>query len=193
MFTGIVEEIGEVASLKTEKNLAVLNIKAKKVLGGVKNGDSIAVNGVCLTVTSKQKSTLTFDLMKETLLKSSLGELKVGSKINLERALKVSDRLNGHVVTGHIDQAARITSIIKKENYVELKISLDKNLRQYIVSKGSVCLDGVSLTVGGVSQNAFSVFLIPFTLDVTTLGLKRVGDKINIEADVLAKYVLNRK
>lgn len=195
MFTGIVEEIGQITSLKTKRNLAVLDLKANKVLGGVKKGDSIAVNGVCLTVTTKNKKncTLRFDLMKETLLKSSLGQLKSGSKVNLERALKLSDRLSGHVVTGHIDRAARIKDIIRKENYVELKISLDKSLKRYVVLKGSVCLDGVSLTVGKLEKNCFSVYLIPFTLAVTTLGLKRKGDRINVEADVLAKYVLNRR
>ncbi len=193
MFTGIVEEMGRVASLTKQKNLAVLNIKARKVIKGIKKGDSIAVNGVCLTVTSLKSGVLTFDLMKETLVTSALKNLKKDSAVNLERALKVDDRLSGHVVTGHIDGAAKVLNVIKKENYIELILSLDKNLKRYIVAKGSVCLDGVSLTVGKVSAKVFSVYLIPFTHKVTTLGTKKVGDLVNVEADVLAKYVLNKR
>ena len=191
MFTGIIEDIGIVESIENKKNLSVLKIRAKKVARGVKAGDSIAVDGVCLTVTALHKNFLTFDVMRETLLKSTLGAFKRNTQVNLERALKMGDRLSGHFVTGHVDCVSRIKDLIKGKNYLELKMDLPKNLLKYVVSKGSVCIDGVSLTVGQVRKNHFSVYLIPFTKITTTLGLKHKGDKVNIETDVLAKYIFN--
>lgn len=189
MFNGIVEETGVVEGIEQRKNLVVLRVRARKVLKGAKGGDSIAVDGVCLTVTEKKKNTLTFDLMRETLEKTSLGRLNCGEKVNLERALAVGDRISGHFVTGHIDGVGRIEARVEEPNYTELSIHLSKTLRRYIVPKGSVCLDGVSLTVGVVRQNLFTVYLIPFTKQQTTLGFRKKGDMVNIEADILARYV----
>ncbi|MCA9408659.1 MAG: riboflavin synthase [Candidatus Omnitrophica bacterium] len=190
MFTGIVEELGIVKNLKQLKNLSILTVAAKKTLRGVKQGDSVAVNGVCLTAIKITKTQLQFDMMKETLEKTTLGRLKLDEYVNLERALKASDRLGGHFVTGHVDEIAVIKDVIKQKNYTEIKITFPKKLKKYIVKKGSICVDGVSLTVGSVGQNVFSVYLIPFTQEVTTFGLKRKGDKVNIEIDILARYIL---
>ena len=190
MFTGIIEDIGIVESIENKKNLSVLKIRAKKVARGVKAGDSIAVDGVCLTVTATDKKKLAFDVMRETLIKTTLGSLKLQQKVNLERALKMGDRLSGHFVTGHVDCVSRIKDLIKGKNYLELKMDLPKNLLKYVASKGSVCIDGVSLTVGQVRKNDFSVYLIPFTKKMTTLGLKQKGNKLNVEVDLLAKYIL---
>lgn len=191
MFNGIVEEIGTVDALERRKNLAVLKVRARKALKGTNPGDSIAVDGVCLTVTDKRKDILAFDMMRETVSKTSLGRLRRGDKVNLERALKADGRVNGHFVTGHIDGVGRVEARIVEANYMELSIRTPKGLGRYIASKGSVCLDGVSLTVGKVSKDRFSVYLIPFTKQVTTLGSKKKGGRVNIETDILAKYLLN--
>lgn len=192
MFTGIVEEIGKVVKIEGKKSLTVLSVSAKKVLARLKVGDSVAVDGVCLTVTRKTPTQLIFDLMRETLKATTLGRVRPGTKVNLERALRVGDRLSGHFVTGHVDAIGRIEGKITRANYVELRIDLKKDLKKYLVPKGSVCLNGVSLTVGEVKQNWFSVYLIPFTNKVTTLGSKKKRDLVNLETDVLAKYVLNK-
>ncbi|MDP8212693.1 MAG: riboflavin synthase [Candidatus Zapsychrus exili] len=189
MFSGIVEETGVVQSVIHKKNLCVLNIKAKKVFRGTKQGDSISVNGVCLTVVKVKTGVLTFDIMLETMQKTTLGVATKGVKVNLERALRMNDRISGHFVSGHVDNVRKITQIITGENYTEIRISINKELSKYIVQKGSVSLDGVSLTVGDVRKNDFSVYLIPFTLEVTNLGIKKKGDTINIETDILAKYL----
>ena len=191
MFTGIIEDIGVVHAIEKKKDFIVLKIRPQKVWRGIKLGESVAVDGVCLTVTATDKKILTFDVMRETLVKTTLGSLKLEQKVNLERALKMGDRLSGHFVTGHVDCVSRIKDLIKGKNYLELKMDLPKNLLKYVVSKGSVCIDGVSLTVGQVRKNDFSVYLIPFTKTNTTLGLKHKGDKVNIETDVLAKYIFN--
>lgn len=192
MFNGIVEEIGIVDALERRRNLAVLKVRARKVMPGTKLGDSIAVEGVCLTVTDKKENVLTFDMMRETMNKTSLGRLRRGAKVNLERALKAGGRVSGHFVTGHIDDVGRVEQKITEANYEELSVRLPKGLGKYIVPKGSIALDGVSLTVGKVGKDRFSVYLIPFTRQVTTLGAKKKGDPVNIETDILAKYVLNR-
>ena len=191
MFNGIVEEAGIVEALERRKNLSVLKVRARKVLQGTKPGDSIAVDGVCLTVTDKKKDVLTFDMMRETVNKTSLGRLRRGDKVNLERALKAGGRVSGHFVTGHVDDVGRIEGKITAANYMELSIRLPKGLGKYIVPKGSVALDGVSLTVGKVGKVFFSVYLIPFTKQVTTLGAKKKGDRVNIETDILAKYLFS--
>ena len=193
MFNGIVEEIGIVDALERRKNLSALKVRARKVLQGTKPGDSIAVEGVCLTVTEKKKNILAFDMMRETVSKTSLGQLRRGDKVNLERALKAGVRVSGHFVTGHIDGAGRVEQKIAEANYGELSIRLPKGLGKYIVPKGSVALDGVSLTVGKVGKGRFSVYLIPFTTRVTTLGAKKKGDWVNIETDILAKYLLSAR
>ncbi|MBF0483246.1 MAG: riboflavin synthase [Candidatus Omnitrophica bacterium] len=190
MFSGIVEETGIVQKIDQKPNLHTLFIKAKKVLKDTAAGDSICVSGVCLTVTKRIKDVLVFDIMLETIRKTTLGVLKVGGKVNLERALKMESRISGHFVSGHVDNMETVKNIITGENYTELQITISKELKKFVVQKGSVCLDGVSLTVGDVRKNDFSVYLIPFTLDVTTLGINKKGDKINIETDILAKYVM---
>ena len=192
MFTGIVEETGKVQSLGRKKNLSLLKISARKVTKGVRLGGSMAVDGACLTVVEIKNHVLAFDMMKATLSTTTLGRLKPGDEVNLERSLKLNGRVHGHFMTGHIDQAAAIKARIKRENYIELRFPLSKAIKQYIVPKGSVAVDGVSLTVGGVAKDSFSVYLIPFTKQVTTLAGKKKGDRVNIETDILAKYVLKR-
>jgi len=193
MFTGIIEEMGVVKGIVSKKNLSVLRVRAKKILKDVKEGTSVAVNGVCLTVTDVKRDVLTFDIMRETLLKTNLGTLTFKNRVNLERALKADGRIDGHFVSGHVDDMGIVTDRITGENYTELRISIRKDLRKYLAPKGSVCLDGVSLTIGEVKNMYFSVYLIPFTLEVTTLGQMRKGDRVNIETDILAKYILNEK
>ena len=191
MFNGIVEEAGIVEALERRKNLSVLKVRARKVLQGTKPGDSIAVEGVCLTVTDKKENILAFDMMRETVDKTSLGRLRRGDKVNLERALKAGGRVSGHFVTGHVDDVGRIEGKTTAANYTELSVRLPRGLGKYIVPKGSVALDGVSLTVGKVGKVFFSVYLIPFTKQVTTLGAKKKGDRVNIETDILAKYLFS--
>lgn len=193
MFTGIVEECGTVHSIKEKKNLFVLTVSAKKVLRGAILGGSVAVDGVCLTVVAHSNVALTFDVMKETLEKTTLRYLRIGSKVNLERPLKAANRINGHFVQGHIDDIGTITRKISQPNYIELRIAIKKSLIPFIVPKGSVCLDGISLTVGKVWDRYFSIYIIPHTLKITTLGHKGLLDKVNIETDILAKYIRNPK
>ena len=192
MFSGIIEEIGKVQQLSVKKDCAVLKVRAKKIVKGVKLGASFAVNGACLTVTKIRKSDLTFDIMRETLRVTNLGLLKVHAPVNLERSLKANGSIDGHFVTGHVDAVSLVENKITRANYTELVIRIPKDLRRFIVAKGSVCLDGVSLTVGAVRKVSFSVYLIPFTKRFTTLGLRQKGDQVNLEADILAKYVLNK-
>lgn len=191
MFTGIVEEIGIVEDVQRQKNLIILRVRTKKVLKGIKKGESLAVDGVCLTVTNIKKNILFFDIMRETLLQTTLGYLRPRDQVNLERALKAADRLSGHFVTGHVDSVGVIKKRISRPNYTELRISFKKQLRPYLVTKGSICVDGISLTVGKVAKDFFSVYLIPFTKKVTTLGFKKEGDKVNLETDILAKYLFH--
>ncbi|MBU1996547.1 MAG: riboflavin synthase [Candidatus Omnitrophica bacterium] len=190
MFSGIVEETGIVEKIVKKENLSTLYIRGKKVVRGTKVGDSISVSGVCLTVTGVNNGLLCFDIMKETIIKTSLGKLCTKSKVNLERALKMNSRISGHFVSGHVDNMETVKDVITGPNYTEIQVTVSKELSKYIVPKGSVTLDGVSLTVGDVRKKFFSVYLIPFTLEVTTLGINKKGDKINIETDILAKYVL---
>ncbi len=190
MFTGIVEAQGVVKDLTKEKNLFVLKISASKIFKGTKKGDSICVNGVCLTVSSIQQKKLSFDIMRETILRTGLKNLKKRDSVNLERALTARSRFGGHFVTGHVDDVGVITACIKQKNYVEQRVHIHPKLMRFIVPKGSVCIEGVSLTVGEVKKDYFSVYLIPFTLRYTTLGVKKSGDTVNVEVDILARYVL---
>ena len=192
MFSGIIEEIGIVEQINTSKNLSTLKVRAKKAIKGVKPGASIAVDGTCLTVTGIRNNVFTFDVMRESLLKTTLGSLKIKAKVNLERALLANGRIDGHFVTGHVDAIGVIKDKVTEANYTDLRIGLTKDLARHIVPKGSVCLDGVSLTVGEVKKSYFSVYLIPFTKKETTLGSKKKGDKVNIETDILAKYIVNK-
>jgi len=190
MFTGITENIGQVTKVTRKPNLATIAINAGAMASGVKRGESLSVDGVCLSVTRKSRNILAFDVMKETLDRTTLGTLSAKDKVNLERALKVRDRLNGHFVTGHIDGIGRIKNIIRDANYCEFKIQAPNPLMRFIAPKGSICIDGISLTVGRVGKNYFSFYLIPYTQKGTTLGHKRIGQSVNIETDILAKYIL---
>jgi len=165
-------------------------VRADKLLKGVKVGDSISVDGACLTVTQIKNKVASFDLMKETMDKTTLQFLKPGSEVNLEGALRVNDRLGGHFVSGHIDGVGVIKKRISKTNYEEFQIEIPKPLSKYLAPKGSVSVDGISLTLGEVNRNVFSIYIIPHTLAVTTLGSKKGGSKVNIETDLLAKYIL---
>ena len=185
MFTGIVEEVGQVKAIGN----GTLQIQATKVLEDVKLGDSIAVNGICLTVTGFNSHSFQADVMPETIKRTSLGELKLGSPVNLERALTLSSRLGGHIVSGHIDGTGRIVSLKEDKNAILMKIQADGAILRYIVEKGSVALDGISLTVAQVDSRDFTVSLIPHTRQVTNLSVKGEGSLINIENDVVGKYV----
>lgn len=189
MFTGIVEETGIVKALSANTLPAKIQIQCNQVLNDTQIGDSIAVNGVCLTATEISKPTFTADIMKETLERSSLGDLKVGSIVNLERAASLNTRLGGHIVSGHIDGTGKISKIEEIENTHWYTIKCDNNLLNLIVEKGSITIDGISLTVARVSHEDFQVSIIPHTLRETTLMGKKVGDKVNLENDIIGKYV----
>lgn len=189
MFTGIVEEVGVVEGIKNGEKSSRITIKAKKVLYGTKLGDSISANGVCLTVTNLGESTFHADVMAETLRRSNLGELSKGSKVNLERALSLETRLGGHIVSGHIDGTGIVTSLWKEDNATWVTISTGEEILRYIVEKGSIAIDGISLTVAYVDNDEFKVSIIPHTGDETTLLHKRVGDTVNLECDLIGKYV----
>jgi len=185
VFTGIVEEVGEVRHAAEGR----LQILARRVLEGTEVGDSIAVNGVCLTVTSLTEEGFAADVMPETLRRSSLGALRPGSRVNLERALTLASRLGGHLVSGHIDGTGRVAEIRREKNARVMTLAAPPELTRYIVVKGSVALDGVSLTVAAAGERDFSVSLIPHTRQATTLEERKVGDTVNIETDIIGKYV----
>ncbi|WP_392541928.1 riboflavin synthase [Oryzobacter telluris] len=189
MFTGIVEELGTVTALEHGADSARLTVRGPLVTSDATHGASIAVNGVCLTVTEHGGGDFTVDVMAETLRRSSLGVLRPGDPVNLERAMAASSRFGGHVVQGHVDGTATITAREPGERWEVVRFTLPPDLAPYLVEKGSITVDGVSLTVVDVDDDAFSVSLIPTTLDLTTLGTKAVGDPVNLEVDVLAKYV----
>ena len=189
MFTGIVEELGEVAGLADLGDSVRLTLRGPVVVDGAGHGDSIAVNGVCLTVVESGTDTFTADVMRETLDHSSLGALVVGDPVNLERPMRLDGRLGGHLVQGHVDGTGTIESRDRSEHWEVVRISLPADLARYVVHKGSITVDGVSLTVASVDDRSFTVSLIPTTLALTTLGRKQVGDPVNLEVDVVAKYV----
>lgn len=189
MFTGIIEETGVLCEKKMGTLSAQVRIQCQKVLEGTKVGDSIAVNGICLTVTSMTRDSFTADVMAETMRRSSLSELAVPGVVNLERAMAADGRFGGHIVSGHIDGIGRITDIRQEENAVWYTVQAEKTLLRYIVEKGSVALDGISLTVAKVTENDFQVSVIPHTRQETALTEKKVGSVLNIECDVVGKYV----
>ena len=189
MFTGIVEELGAIRAVRRGAASAVLSIGAAEVLSDLKIGDSVAVNGVCLTVTSLDDGGFTADVMHETLNRSSLGALAPGGRVNLERAMPANGRFGGHIVSGHIDGTGKIASVRPDDNALWYTISAAPELLRYIVEKGSITIDGISLTVAAVDEVSFSVSLIPHTAAVTTLGKKRAGDTVNLETDIIGKYV----
>lgn len=189
MFTGIIEEIGHVAAIKKGVKSVVLTIKAKKVLEDAKLGDSIAVNGVCLTVTNLAKDAFMADVMHETMNRSSFSKLKVGDELNLERAMLAGGRFGGHIVSGHIDGLGIIAEIKKDDNAYWYKIKTSEEILRGIVMKGSICIDGISLTVADLDNTSFSVSIIPHTRANTILFKKQLGDCVNLENDIVGKYI----
>lgn len=189
MFTGIVEEKGIIEKvLKGTKSCSV-TVMADKVFDDIKPGDSIAVNGVCLTVTEFKKPYFTADVMPETMRRTNLGGLVKGSRVNLERAMQLNGRFGGHIVSGHIDGTGTILTMVREDNAVWIRVGVPNAMTKYIVEKGSVTLDGISLTVADTAPEEFSVSIIPHTAAETTLSERRTGDKINIECDIIGKYV----
>ncbi|WP_030144980.1 riboflavin synthase [Spirillospora albida] len=189
MFTGIVEELGEIVAIESAGDSATLTIRGPVVTQDAVHGASIAVNGVCLTVVDVADGVFTADAIKETLDKSSLGALEPGSRVNLERPVRLSDRLGGHLVQGHVDGVGAILSREPGERWDVVTISLPPDLSRYLVDKGSITVDGISLTVVEAKDDRFSVALIPTTLALTTLGHKKAGDPVNLEVDIVGKYV----
>ena len=189
MFTGIVEELGEIIGIDRQGISGTIRIRAKKVLEGTKIGDSIAVNGICLTVTSMQDGMFTADVMAETIRRSSLAQAKAGDAVNLERAMAADGRFGGHIVSGHIDGTGMIRSYRREENAVWVTIAAKPEILRLIVEKGSICIDGISLTVATVTEDTFSVSIIPHTGAETTLLTHEPGALVNLENDVVGKYV----
>jgi riboflavin synthase len=188
MFTGLIEETGIIQTLQSEGPACQLTVKAEKVLQGIQLGDSIANNGCCLTVTSVSGKKITFDLLQETLRATNLVQATPGRLVNLERSLKLSDRIGGHFVTGHVDSTGVISQWEKEGNDYVLEIEVPAGMERYVVPKGCIAIDGISLTVGKVSKNRFNVWIIPHTYEVTALKERKTGDRVNLEFDLLAKY-----
>ncbi len=190
MFTGIVEELGRVAAIQELPDNAIrITIEGPIVLSDANLGDSICVNGVCLTVAEQTGDVFTADVMSETINRTTIGDLLAGSPVNLERPVTLSTRLGGHLVQGHVDAVGEVSAREHSENWDVVTITPPKDLLKYVVEKGSITIDGTSLTVSAVTDSTFSVSLIPATLDKTTLGIRQIGDRVNLEVDVLAKYV----
>lgn len=191
MFTGLIAELGEVTAITKGETSAVFSINSPALISEIKLGDSVAINGVCLTATSLSSTGFTADVMVQTLSLTSLTEIKVGSPVNLELAAQLNARMGGHMVQGHVDGVATVVGLTPGEKWAQFDIKVPEHLIKYIVNQGSICLDGVSLTVGEISDanNQLTVWLIPETLERTNLSSKKPGDLINIEVDVLAKYV----
>lgn len=189
MFTGIVETVGSVVDVAARGESVKLTIDAKEVAEGVRIGDSIAVGGACLTVVAAENGRLAFEAVRETLARTALAELRAGSRVNLERAMRADARLDGHIVQGHVDETGRVRELRRRGEDVQLFVACSAAFAACLVPKGSVAIDGVSLTVVDVADEGFDVVLIPHTLAVTTLGGLRGGERVNLEADVLGKYV----
>lgn len=189
MFTGIIEEVGTVKNMQRGKDSVVLTIGATQIMEGTRLGDSIAVNGICLTVTDLHGDSFSADVMHETMNRSSLAKLTVGQKVNLERAMPANGRFGGHIVSGHVDGTGQIVDICKDDVAVWYTIATGAELMRYIVEKGSIAVDGISLTVARVKQDAFAVSTIPHTVRNTVLQDKSPGDTVNLECDVIGKYV----
>jgi riboflavin synthase len=190
MFTGIVEELGRVAAIQALPDNAIrITIEGPTVLSDANLGDSICVNGVCLTVAEQDGDQFTADVMSETINRTTIGDLLAGSQVNLERPVTLATRLGGHLVQGHVDAVGEVSAREHSENWDVVTITPPKELLKYVVEKGSITIDGTSLTVSAVTDSNFSVSLIPATLEKTTLGIRQIGDRVNLEVDVLAKYV----
>ena len=189
MFTGIVETVGVIEAVELGDDLTRILVDAEPIANGVEPGDSVSVNGGCLTVTSIRNGCLAFEVIRETMERTSLKDLKVGARVNLERAMRAGDRLDGHIVQGHVDGVGTVLRMIKNGNDVRLQIDCDPELADCVVEKGSIAVDGVSLTVAALLPSGFEVALIPHTLKVTTLCDRQPHDRVNLEVDVLGKYV----
>jgi riboflavin synthase len=189
LFTGIIEELGKVSAIEKQPDAIRLTIACGKVLSDLKRGDSISCSGTCLTAMEIDGTSFTADVMLETLKRSSLSEVKVGDVINLERAMQHETRFGGHIVQGHVDGVGEVISREKSDNWDWVRIRIPADLMKYVVMKGSITIDGISLTVNELGEDHIAVSLIPETLEVTTLGYKQPGDKVNVEADVLAKHI----
>ena len=189
MFTGIIEEIGKIQSIRKGKDSAEVAVRASTVFGDIRIGDSIAVNGVCLTVTSFSQSSFTADVMHETLNRSSLGSLRTGSAVNLERAMPATGRFGGHIISGHIDGTGTVCALTKDDNAIWYTVKTSPSVLRYIVEKGSIAVDGISLTVAKVDTESFSVSVIPHTAAQTILSEKCIGEIVNLENDCIGKYV----
>ena len=189
MFTGIVEELARVKKIKNKKQGIRYTISANTVLDDLKIGDSICINGVCLTVTKRQKDMFSMDIIEETLDKSNLGELKENDYVNLERAMKASDRFGGHIVQGHVETQGVILEKQIEEDEARISVCLDPEWMRYCIPKGSITLDGVALTIASINKNIIEIALIPHTLENTTLGLKDKSDTLNVETDIIGKYI----
>ena len=189
MFTGIVEELARVKKIKNKKQGIRYTISANTVLDDLEIGDSICINGVCLTVTKRQKDMFSMDIIEETLDKSNLGELKENDYVNLERAMKVSDRFGGHIVQGHVETQGVILEKQIEEDEARISVCLDPEWMRYCIPKGSITLDGVALTIASINKNIIEIALIPHTLENTTLGLKDKSDTLNVETDIIGKYI----
>lgn len=189
MFTGLVEEVGKIKNMQRKGDFLTISVDCKSILDDVKLGDSIAINGVCLTVVEFSDVSFTVEAVKETIDRTSLSELKISSKVNLERALKASDRLGGHFVLGHVDTVGIIRDIRKEEKAVILNVQMPEKYDRYLIEKGSITIDGISLTVASLVEGGFTCSIIPHTWAGTTLEAKAIGQKVNLECDVLGKYV----
>jgi len=189
MFTGLIEEVGKIKRIKKSGDSMVLSIEAKEILQDVALGDSIAVNGICLTVTSFDPHSFTVDVMPETIYKTSLKEASEGKLVNLERAMSPNKRFGGHFVAGHVDGVATLMEKRPKDNAVYYTFKIEPALSTYMIPKGSIAVDGISLTLVDVNQDGFTVSIIPHTLDQTNLGSKQIGDRVNIEVDMIGKFV----
>lgn len=189
MFTGLVEELGKVKQITRGAKSVRLTVAGSKVLADIKIGDSIAVNGTCLTVVDFSRDWFTADVMPETVDRTVLAGLRPGDTVNLERTLRLGDRLGGHIVSGHIDGVGQILAKEQNDNAVIVKIGAGQNIMRYIIAQGSIAIDGTSLTVVNFGSDWFTVSLIPHTAELTTVGLKKAGDQVNLEADVIGKYV----
>ncbi len=194
MFTGIIEGLGSIVMFDkktSNRSAAKMKIKLDKIAKGLKVGDSVAINGVCLTAVNISKGITEFEMIGETIKKTNLGSLERGDRVNIERSLKVGERLEGHFVLGHVDGVGIISKIEKEINQVQIWIKIPKELSKHVIKKGSITVDGISLTIFDKLKDQFSVSIIPHTMQVTNLGYKKIGDKVNIETDILGKYILS--
>ena len=194
MFTGIIEGLGSIIRFDKKTNnrsAAKMKIKLGKISKGLKIGDSVAINGVCLTAINISKDVAEFEMVDETIKKTNLGTLQSGNKVNIERSLKIGERLEGHFVLGHVDGVGIISKLEKQPNQIKIWTKIPRELSKYIVKKGSVTVDGISLTVVDVLKDQFSVSIIPHTMKITNLSYKKIGDKVNIETDMIGKYILS--